>query len=78
MKVTIKSTSVYEDDKVTYIQEVDVPEPAPKADLDDWGTDYLLEFTGTGRPSGYAGYFVEVLECVSRPDLVGLEVESFG
>lgn len=39
-----------------------------------------MQFTGTGRtgPRDSAGYFVEVLECAERPDLVGFEVESFG
>lgn len=79
MKVKIKATTVYAGDPEEYvtIQTVDVPSPG-EGDPEDWANDYLLEFTGTGRTSGTGGYFVEVLECGLRPDLVGTKAEAYG
>jgi len=87
MKIKIKATTVYDGESPYEVtQTVDEPSPAglvagfPNEDLDheEWAMEYLMQYTGTGRTSGNAGYFVEVLECDDRPDLVGLAVESFG
>lgn len=88
MKIKIKCTNVYDDETIENIQEVDVPSPfgyftsddQVAEDLDEWAQEELFQFTGTGRtkPRDYAGYFVEVLECEERPELIGLEVESYG
>lgn len=85
MKIKIKATSIYDDDKYETTLTVDEPSPAGlvpgfAGDLDheEWAMEYLMQYTGTGRTSGNAGYFVEVLECDDRPDLVGLKAEAFG
>jgi hypothetical protein len=86
MKIKIEATTVYEgEDPYVVIQTVDEPSPAGlvagfPGDLDheEWAMEYLMQYTGTGRTEGDAGYFVKVLECDDRPDLVGLEVEAFG
>jgi hypothetical protein len=107
MKLKIECTSVYSDDEVTNVQDVEVPAPEedeegrcehgyflsggtgvcpmPRAehkvsddDLEEWGMEYLMQYTGTGRTSGHAGYFVKVLESPERPALVGFELESYG
>lgn len=81
MKLKIKCTNVYAGEEIVNVQDVDVP--APDSDftndeLEDWGMEELMQFTGTGRTSGHAGYFVEVLECAERPELVGFEVSAEG
>jgi hypothetical protein len=107
VKLKIECTSVYADEEVVNVQDVDVPAPeedeegrcehghflsggtgtcpmprdqhtVSEDDLEDWGMEHLMQFTGTGRTTGEAGYFVEVLESPERPSLVGFKVEAFG
>jgi len=54
-----------------------IPLPPDQADeyaYDEWRHTHVFEHTGTGRYSGDAGYFVEVVES-SVPELLGMKFE---
>lgn len=76
MKVVALYTDVYEGVEYRRTETLDVPAPAG-GDVEEWLEEHLSPLCGLGR-TGYAGYFIEVLECPDRPDLVGAEYESMG
>jgi hypothetical protein len=61
INLLLRIDNVYPDDTVTRETAVTVFSPEPDEDLQDWADDQLLEYTGTGRTEGDAGYFVEIL-----------------
>jgi hypothetical protein len=76
MRMAIKVTNIYEDgDQVVRTKAIDVPEPEPDDDMEQWAEDHIFEHTGTGRAEGDAAYFVEVVECHDQPHLKGTEFE---
>lgn len=78
MKIELRIDNVYPDDTITNVRTIDVPEPEVEdmADnLEDWAYDHFFPETGTGREHGDAGYFVKVIACDDRPDLVDREFE---
>lgn len=67
-------------DSVTTYKTATIPEPPAGTQqgddaFEDWASDHLLELTGVGHEDGNSAYFLEIIKCDERPDLVGLEFE---
>lgn len=82
MKMQVMVYNVYPEGTVEIQHDIDVPPPpadpderAKQDDDGDWAYDHLYPLTGTGRTTGNAGYFVEILKCDEDESLVGVEFE---
>jgi hypothetical protein len=77
--ISLKIWNTYENNAVitTYVTDAEIPEPpamtgdadADTDALNDWATEHIHDFTGTGRTHGKAWYDVKVTAC-SDPDLI--------
>ena len=86
MKLHVVIDNVYDDGTITNEYDLDVEEPDLLVDKlddvteqlddeEDWAYRELFPWTGSGRESGEAGYFLEITSCDDRPDLVGRKFE---
>lgn len=70
-------TNVYDGEEHINVCTIEVDTPPADVDADDleeWAEDNLLPHTGDGHAVDQdAGYFVDIVACPDRPDLVGRE-----
>lgn len=74
--IKVRVDNIYEDgEEITLEREAAIAAPpADENERSDWEQEEIFALTGTGRTTGEAGYFVEVLES-SDPDVIPVGTE---